>query len=227
MSKKTTLQKFTNYKLTESLPTKIENLIKQIIEVGKLHPYDIWNLTDEEKKILAAILTTGTLILRDDDRDKYLENIEPVLSESSRNEIWEQNHQRILNVISYQVTHDGRIPTVTSIAEETGLSRATITKHLKEYYDSNAYKERELSYKFLREKLIGKIYGLAYYGDMRAAKLFLEYTGGNELQGNTYNTQNNYIQVNEFRITQEAVQRLSPEQINVIEDVLKEVLPQK
>jgi hypothetical protein len=107
----------------------------------------------EERNKIKTVLTAGYLTLADEDRNIFFEKTDPIISASSRNEIWERNHWCILNVINWKTIHDRGVPTIKSIAEETGLSRLTVAKHLKEYYDSETYKEKESSYQFLREKL--------------------------------------------------------------------------
>ncbi len=144
------LQKFTESKLAQSLPAHIEGLLAKVIETNKMSMEDIWNLTEEQKKKIATIFTAGLLTLKDQDREAFLDKTDALISEKSRNEIWERNHYCILNVISWQTIQNRQIPTIKTIADETGLSRVTVTKHLKEYYDSETFKEKETTYKFLR-----------------------------------------------------------------------------
>jgi len=44
------------------------------------------------------------------------------------------------------------------------------------------------------------------------------------MQNGPINTQNNYIQINQIKITQDAIQQLNSDQISQIEDILKQVL---
>ncbi|MBL0152062.1 MAG: hypothetical protein IPP93_00670 [Chitinophagaceae bacterium] len=214
-----------NFGFQTELPDEIESLLSQIIKANKISVEDIWDLTDDEKKKIASILTAGSLTLKDEDREVFLEKTDSLLSQSSRNEIWERNHYCILNVISWKTKSEGQIPTIKTISDETGLSRVTITKHLKEYYDSETFKEKEASYKFLREKLLAKVYDYAYDGNMRAAKIFMEATGSPaNIVSNINNQQNNFIQVNGTILSQETIKNLKPEQLNMIEEILKNTL---
>jgi hypothetical protein len=195
------LQKFTNSELAKKLPTNIETVLAEIIEADKWCLQDIWDLTEDQKKKIQAVLTAGFLTLADEDREQFMDNTEPVLSTKSRNEIWERNHYCILNVISWQTIQHRQIPTIKDIAEETGLSRVTVIKHLKEYYD-----------------ILAKIYSYAYDGNMKAAKIFMDATTEPD-ESNFANQQNNYIQFNNIRITAEQLNQLPIEKQQQLQSI--------
>jgi hypothetical protein len=215
------LQKFTNSQLATRLPKPVEDLLKQIIQRPSLTIDQIFELSEEEKGKIKTVLTAGYLTLAGDDRDIFLEKTDEIISKGSRNEIWERNHWCILNVISWQTIHQRQIPSVKSIAEETGLSRVTVAKHLKEYYDSETYKEKESAYKFLREKLLTRIYSYAYDGNMKAAKIFMDATTDSKSHLTINNQENNFIQINGLTITQAAIKNLSPEKLQKLQDIIE------
>jgi len=215
------LQKFANSKLAEQLPEAIEDLLAKIIESPNLTTEHVFNLTDDERSKIKTVLTAGYLTLADEDRDTFFEKTHSIISASSRNEIWERNHWCILNVISWQTIHERGVPTIKSIAEETGLSRVTVAKHLKEYYDSETYKEKENAYKFLREKLLTRIYSYAYDGNMKAAKIFMDATTDATSHLTINNQENNFIQINGLTITQESIKNLSPEKLQKLQDIIE------
>jgi hypothetical protein len=217
-SKKLGLQKFTNSELAQSLPADMEGLLARILEADKLTLDDIWPLSDEQRKKIATVLTAGYLTIAGEDRDLFLEKTDQIISPGSRNEIWERNHYCILNVISWQTIQHRQIPTVKDIAEETGLSRVTVLKHLKEYYESDTFKEKQNAFKFLREKLLAKIYSFAYDGNMRAAKIFIDATCDRPSL-TVHNQQNNYIQVNGIVITEEQVKSLPIDKLETIKEI--------
>jgi hypothetical protein len=113
------------------------------------------------------------------------------------------------------------MPSITKIAQETKLSRVTIKRHLKEYYTSDTYKDKEHQYKFLREALLAKVYDAAYYGDMKAARIFLEASAPAEPRHKIKNQQNNFIQINGTTITEEQIRLLPPDQQNTLLEILK------
>jgi hypothetical protein len=71
------------------------------------------------------------------------------------------------------------------------------------------------------------MFHFALNGDTGAAKIYLKAVGAlNESNPNTkIQNQNNFVQINGILIKQETLMQLSPEQINVIENVLKAVEP--
>jgi hypothetical protein len=107
---------------------------------------------------------------------------------------------------------------VKDIADETGLSRVTVIKHLKQYYESETFKEKENALKFLREKLLTKIYSYAWDGNMRAAKIFMDATGDRP-SFTVQNQQNNYIQVNGIMITEEQLKNLPIDKLEKIREI--------
>jgi hypothetical protein len=218
-SHKKGLQKFAKSELAKQLPDDVENVLATIIGANKLQLEDIWDLTEDQKKKIKSVLTAGFLTLADEDREQFFVNSDPILSTKSRNEIWERNHYCILNVISWQTIQHRQVPTIKDIAEETGLSRVTVAKHLKEYYESETFKEKENAWKFLREKLLSKIYSFAYDGNMRAAKIFIDATDDKPLAA-IKNQQNNYIQLNGLIITEEQIKNLPPDKLKKIQQIL-------
>ncbi len=149
------------------------------------------------------------------------------------NDLWESNHFLITEAINLLMRLNGRMPTKTEIAEKTGLSRVTIHKHLKEYKDNPLFHQQEEQFKLVKGSMLSLLHRLAYQGDVRAIKLFMEATGiiGNNktVNKNIIENQHNYIQINETRLSQEQIKKLSPERLKQIEELLKvpEVIKKK
>ena len=115
------------------------------------------------------------------------------------------------------------MPTNTEIAIKTELSRQTIHKHIKEYKTHSLFLEYQEQFEFISSKVLSKVFTFAVNGDMRAAKLYFDIVGG---AGKTSNStsiqnQNNYIQINGTVLNQETIKKLKPEQLNLIEEILK------
>lgn len=214
------LQKFADSKLAKRLPLFVEKLLQRIISSPALSVDQIFDLTDEEKKKIESVLTAGYITLADEDREQFIDKVDPIISRKSRNDIWERNHWAILNVISWQTIQRAQIPTIKDIGDETGLSRTTVSKHLKEYYDSETYREKENTYNFLREKLLAKIFAYAYEGNTKAAKIFLDATANSTAKLTVNNQQNNFIQINELVITQESIMKLSEEKLEKLREII-------
>jgi hypothetical protein len=73
--------------------------------------------------------------------------------------------------------------------------------------------------KFLREKLLAKIYSFAYDGNMRAAIIFMDATSDTLLLA-IKNQQNNYIQVNGVVITEEQIKNLPMDKLAKIQEIV-------
>jgi uncharacterized protein YbaP (TraB family) len=58
---------------------------------------------------------------------------------------------------------------------------------------------------------------------MKAARLFLE-TSSDKQSHTSIGQQNNYIQINQFKLSQEVIKQLSTDQLKQIENVLQEVV---
>jgi hypothetical protein len=217
MSAKKSLQKF----------TETEVKINNILSLKQITYSDLEILSDAERELFNAKTNKRFNELKGDERDRFLKKLEPITTEVVKNELWERNHVGITCAISVLMQEYGRMPTVNEIAKKTELSRQTIHKHLKEYATSPHYLEQVEQFKFMSSKVLAKVFKFAVNGDMRAAKLYLSAMGmyNEPAPKNTLiQNQNNYIQINGTVLSQEAIKRLSDEQLNTIEAILKAAL---
>ena len=118
------------------------------------------------------------------------------------------------------------MPTKTEIATKTVLSRQTIHKHLKDFATHPLYAEQMLQFKIMADRVMAKVLKIAVLGEgnVKAARLYFEllgYLGGQSGLNTTINTQNNYIQINGTVFSQESIKHLKPEQLNQIENLIK------
>lgn len=217
MKSKKSLQKFTEAKLN------------RIISLEIITPEDLEALNDEETVLLMEIFTEKFNKLKGTERDEFYKKIEPVTSNSTKNQLWENNHAQITWAISTLMQEYGRIPTKTEIATKTELSRQTIHKHLKEYANHPMYLMELESFRFMTSKVLAKVFNYAVNGDTGAAKLYFNVMGfmnNKQAQNNTLiQNQNNFIQINGTVLSQETIKSLNPEQLNTIETILKTALP--
>ena len=212
-------------KLTES-----EVKFNLLLEKKKVAREDIDALlTKEETYQFEQYLTNLSNEKKGEDLEKLLEQISEILTRSTRNQLWEHNHYKITAGISRLMEENGNMPTKNQIATEVGLSRQTISKHLKEYQTHPLFVEERMKFKFMADNVLAKVYNIAVScGDIKAARLYFEvmgYLGNQPGQNNTFNTQNNFIHINQFKLTQESIKQLAPQQIDQIEGVLKRVMP--
>ena len=118
------------------------------------------------------------------------------IKEDLRNTTWQDNHDELTRVIGNLIGENRRMPTVNQMANETGLSRQTIHKHLKEFYRSANYQSQVNQFRMLSDRVLASLYTLAIGGDVRAAKVFLDAVGGLPLQQDSPSENTNFIQVN-------------------------------
>lgn len=113
--------------------TDSEKKITALMALEKITVNDLDNLDLGERQYLGAVCTQMLQNLKDTERDDFLNKIEPIMLDSNKQQVWEYNHQAITDAISKLTEEHGSMPTKNQLAEETGLSRQTISKHLKEY----------------------------------------------------------------------------------------------
>jgi len=110
-------------------------------------------------------------------------------------------HQVIITAISNYIVDNYRMPSNTKIAELTGLSRQTVTKHIQDFNSSERGTEEQQKFLFMRQKLLGTLYRLGVeFGDVRAIKVLLDNMESKTTQ--------NFIQVNNIAINIEAMKAL-------------------
>ncbi|WP_223558347.1 hypothetical protein [Chryseobacterium lathyri] len=216
-------------KLTES-----ENKINSLLSLEKITREDLKILNAKEREDLTLILTRQFNTLTGEDKDKFCTQVEEIMDQGTRNEIWEHNHINIMWAITSHIKENGRMPTKTEIASKTELSRQTIHKHLANYKNSPYYAEFQQQFHIMQSKVMTTVFQYAINGDMKAAKLYLECIGTlkntsfgnnpNHINNNTLiQNQNNYIQINGKVLSQETVKNLNPDQLNTIEGILKTI----
>ncbi len=211
--KKPGLQKF----------TETEAKIKKVLSLDQITNKDLEDFSEKESNSLMELLTEKFNELKGAERDRFYQKIEPITGEGTKNQIWESNHNQITWAISALMQEYGRMPTNTEIATKTELSRQTVHKHIKEYKTHSLFLETREQFEFLSSKVLSKVFTFAVNGDMRAAKLYFDMVEG---AGKTSNStsiqnQNNYIQINGTVLNQETIKKLKPEQLNLIEEILK------
>jgi predicted transcriptional regulator len=197
---------------------KVDNLLAQT----KITLEDIEDLTRAEREYMANRATKILAKLKGTARDNFLETIDLIIPACTKNDVWEQNHARISSTISSFMRRNGVMPTKNAIAEQTGLSRQTVAKHLAAYKEHPEYEDESEQFKFMTHTLLASVYRFATNGDMRAARLYLEMVGALNKQpaGTVVNEHKNYIQINNTILRQENLKQLSAEQLKQIEEIV-------
>jgi len=209
--------------------TETDNKIAALLQLEKITVADLHNFSIPERRYAAAVFTKVLEELKDRERDDFIDKIDLIVPPTTKDQLWEHNHQVIAAAISKLMQKHGCMPAKSHLALETGLSRQTIVKHLKEYKSHPEYTAEIEQFRFMTSKLAAKVFTFAVNGDMKAARLYLEMVGAiSKRQGNAViNEQNNYIQINNTILSQENLRCLSAEQLNQIENIITMGLPER
>ena len=196
---------------------KIDSLLAQ----QKITLEDIEDLTQTERRRLGYKATKILANLKDEERDRFLEKIEQIMPGNGQNDIWEYNHAVISAAISNYMGQYGVMPDKSTVAQQTGLSRQTVAKHLIEYKQHPEFIAETEQFKFMSNQILANVFKYANNGDVRAARLYFEMVGTlNKPSAGTVLSQNNYIQINNTILSQENLKQLSAEQLTLIENIV-------
>ena len=197
-----------------------------LLAVEKIERSQLQHLTPEKKKEFSALLHNKLAASTGADRDAFIEKISSLLDHEK---MWEINHEKINNAINAFVHKCGTMPTKSHLVNETGLSKATVYKHIQSLKASPLLNEQNEYFALMTKQVLGKVLQTALHGDMAAAKLYLntmskQNTGtGSDI---VINNQNN-IQINSTILNQQTIQQLKPEQLQQIEEIIKRSLAEK
>lgn len=207
--------------------TLSEDKISKLFKLKKITNNDIKQLTPDELALFNEIVNDQVKKASATERDEILRKIEDTLSDDTKNDFWEYNHNRIMLTIGILLQEYKRMPTRSEIAQKAELSRTTVYKHLKEYTTHPLYLEQLQKMRILSTNVISKVYQSAMAGDIGSQKLYFNVMGFlNNGQGLQIQNQNNYIQINGMILSQETIRHLSPDQLMILEGILKSIIPE-
>ncbi len=138
-----------------------------------------------------------------------------------KNHTWQKNHLRILGSINSLIQDLGRMPTNTEISQNAGLSEETTYKHLKEFKEHDLFKHEADKFYLMKDRVLAVLFDLASKGDVKACKVFLDYTTNNTIQPTPPQPTTNYIQINNLKITTDELERLPVTTLQKIETLIK------
>jgi len=209
--------------------TESELKVSKILELERITEKDLTDLTVKEKNDLQEIIVSQFNTFKGDDLDVLMYKIDDILPIDTRNQLWENNHYKISVAMTKLMKEQGFMPTKNQIAVESGLSRQTIHKHINDYSSNPLYLKDVEQFRFLSNKVLARVFKFAVDGDLKACRLYFDVVGGlnNQVKSSMKDVQqNNYIQINNTVLSQEALKELNIDQLNSIEAVLKNVLLQ-
>ena len=215
MKAKKSLQKF----------TENTNKVEWLFSLKKVTVSELNTLNKNEKEEALKLMHKKINSLKGIEKETFIEQFIEVWDTSTKNQIWENNHNKITWAISTLMQEYGRMPNTNEIADKTELSRQTIHKHLKEYASHPQHLRQIEQFRFMTSKVLAKVFQFAVNGDTGAAKLYFNVMGfmnnGQAPNSTFIQNQNNYIQINGTVLSQETIKHLTPEQLNTIETILK------
>ncbi len=206
-------------RLTKHGKQKVARLLKK----QQITMNDIADFTRPESEYFDNTCTQILEQLQGSQHEDFLAKIDAVLTPETKSDIWENNHLAISEAIADNMRVHGLMPTQTEIAGYTGLCRQTVAKHLKEYKKQPEFIQQAEQFKYMAPQLLANVYKFALDGDIRAARLYFEVIGAKttQPQNTLHGTQHNYIQINNTILSQENLARLTTDQLNQIEGIIK------
>ena len=142
---------------------------------------------------------------------------------NTRNCTYELNHYLITSSIHNFVLEKRTFPTIQHIAEETGLSRTTIYRHLEDGLNNDYSSLVKGKLEIMATKALEKLYLIGVQDNNAAAlKNFLELSGA--IAKHPVANINNYIQINNLRISKEELEQLPNDVVIQIEQLISENL---
>jgi DNA-binding phage protein len=134
-----------------------------------------------------------------------------------KNATYEMNHSIITTCIHNHILEQRCFPTMFKIREETGISRTTIYKHLDDGLKSKFNKLVNGKVELMTTKAMEKLYLIGVQdNNVTALKNFIELSGATAKN----NTTNNYIQINNLKISNDEFNQLPSETILEIETLI-------
>ena len=198
---KQSLQKLTDFKAIDKL-TK-EELSTIYSSHKEARPYLDYLLgfingddPDKKPKYLDK-LTTILISIGDSEQAKEIKRVD-----------YEANNSKIKSYLhNWGLTNNG-FPNIAHIAEETGLSRTTVYKHLKE--TSQADKDLNSNIRqTMREHALETLFKIGVKeNDTKALGMFVKLTEPKEDKTTKQTINNNYLTINNFRISQDTIEAL-------------------
>jgi hypothetical protein len=208
--------------------SKTDTKLKKLLALKQINKTDIQPLSEAEKRRFDNVLSCHLSKLTGVKRDEFLNKIEDITSNDTKNQLWESNHIVILNTISIFMQDYARMPSVVEIATKTGLSRQTVNKHLDNFKQHPLHKQQIERFRLMSSTVLAKVYQHAMSGNIKASRLYFDVMGMLDNKNNSNNlieNQNNYIQINGMVLSQESIKQLNPDQLNTIASILKNANP--
>lgn len=201
----------------KTIPEKVRAVFK-ILNLKPLKKADLRSLNNEELTMFWKRVSFLSSQYKGADRDFLFKNLDAVLPDKTKNVLWQSNHYQISSAFKHLSERQDSIPSSVDIAEYTGLTRSTVHTHLEEFSENPLYDDIKGRIKMMGDTMLNNIYKRGLNGDMNAAKLFLKVSGA--LKPDV----NQMIQVNNYNLTKEELQKFEPKKLEEIHGNIIKIL---
>lgn len=215
---KQSLQKFTDFKELDKLKGKeFKEAVVGLEDANKYMHYltDIFNggeATPEEKD-KAVKLLTKTLEAKGHKGQ----------ADEIRRQDYEDNNSLIKGYLHNWALKNSTFPSIANIAKETGLSRTTVYKHFNNKKLKEANRDGDKgAMETLRAVALEKLFKIGLQdGDTKALGMFVKFTEPKEDKTAKQTINNNYLTINNFRISQNNIEALPYSAQEEIQRIIK------
>ena len=216
MTKKKSLQKFTDIEKLETLkdikefvknnPERANEVIVKLQDLANKSYKENLGLEYEISELVAKCYT----IMNDEPNANFV-----------RNATYETNHTIIGGYIHNHICENRCFPSIMTIKKETGLSRQTIYSHINNGFSDKFNSVIKGKIEYMIPKALEKLYYIGVEdNNATALKHFIELSGFTS-KINTTNV-NNYIQINNLKLSKEEFNQLPNETLMEIETLIKD-----
>jgi hypothetical protein len=170
--------------------------VSELLKKDTITKEDFEKLSNDEQTELFELFNNKFQESKGTTKDKLLKQAWEIIPTNIKNALWEMNHNNIIAHIHNGIVQENKMPTIIHLEKATGLSRQTISKHLKEFKEHDLYKEHQAQFKILGTSILRKLFSLAMNGNVQACKIYLDAMGetNQHIRANQYidKQQNNF-----------------------------------
>jgi DNA-binding phage protein len=139
---------------------------------------------------------------------------------------WDENHKNILHCVHRCIQSNYQTPTIAYIAEQTGLSRPTVYKHLSEFSATDGFEDHAAIYKLMSTSVLRALYSHSMHGSVGSARLYMQLIGvmkgGALVENNFLSNALNPKPLTPEERTQQFLDSLTPSLRETLQSVIKE-----
>ena len=183
-------------------------------------------IPDDDIEGMGDVLMMHMASLYNDDMMLTDESL-PVHDENEYRTIqFQRNRHTIKVAMDGYIAKNGKLPTTTTLARITGLSRPTIDAHLKAGAINLHFRQELSKLQLLSSDLLVKLYQMGLNGDAKAIKALIDITYTGQKLNIGAGTQN-FIQINNLRVQNNNFEKLSSKAKVKIEKIIRSDLKLK